>query len=266
MSRIASRYVAAMSDTRRWPTFLMVGTSPPMSANRMEIHNDMSHQLSDATSSAAAPRSAAPGPHIASVRRAAPAATARKQPKCVSRKALDSAVSMPNTSAACRPSSISASQSCWRSDSRTRRARWWVGSRRCSSKFLSAADAVRQPVTTGIPSHEQGSGHRPVHAPRSPAHATALARAGDARLLGAGQPVRPAVAITETTRLQTGFLAASARMAVVFVLCLHVASSMVREFNDKGVDLLLSLDLPRAGYFFGKLLGFAGLAVDHRRT
>ena len=80
-------------------------------------------------------------------------------------------------------------------------------------------------------------------------------------LLGLGSLFVQHVAITETTRLQTGFLAASARMGVVFVLCLHIASSMVREFNDKGVDLLLSLDLPRAGYFFGKLLGFAGLAL-----
>jgi len=80
-------------------------------------------------------------------------------------------------------------------------------------------------------------------------------------LLGLGSLFVQHVAITETSRLQTGFLAASARMGVIFVLCLHVASSMVREFNDKGVDLLLSLDLPRAGYFFGKLLGFAGLAL-----
>ena len=62
----------------------------------------------------------------------------------------------------------------------------------------------------------------------------------------------------------TGFLAASARMAAVFVLCLYVASSMAREFNDKGVELLLSLDLPRAGYYLGKLVGYAGLAVVGR--
>jgi Cu-processing system permease protein len=69
------------------------------------------------------------------------------------------------------------------------------------------------------------------------------------------------ISVTETTRMQTGFLAATARMAAVFVLSLHVAGSMVREFNDKGVDLLLSLALPRAGYYLGKLLGFAGIAV-----
>ena len=80
-------------------------------------------------------------------------------------------------------------------------------------------------------------------------------------LLGLGSLLVQQVAITETARMQTGFLAASARMAGVFILCLHVASSMVREFNDKGVDLLLSLDLPRAGYYLGKLLGFAALAL-----
>jgi ABC-type transport system involved in multi-copper enzyme maturation permease subunit len=69
------------------------------------------------------------------------------------------------------------------------------------------------------------------------------------------------VAVTESMRIQTGFLAASARMAAVFVLSLHVAGSMVREFNDKGVELLLSLALPRAGYYLGKFLGFAGIAA-----
>ena len=69
------------------------------------------------------------------------------------------------------------------------------------------------------------------------------------------------ISVTETVRTQTGFLAATARMAAVLVLSLHLAGSMVREFNDKGVDLLLSLALPRAGYYIGKFLGFAGIAI-----
>ncbi len=69
------------------------------------------------------------------------------------------------------------------------------------------------------------------------------------------------VAITETARIRLGFLAATARFATVFVLALHVTSSMVREFNDKGADLLLALDLPRAGYFLGKLAGYLGVAI-----
>jgi ABC-type transport system involved in multi-copper enzyme maturation permease subunit len=69
------------------------------------------------------------------------------------------------------------------------------------------------------------------------------------------------LAIAESARVQTGFLASGTRLAMVFVLCLYVASSMAREFNDKGVELLLSLDLPRAGYYLGKLAGYAGLAL-----
>ena len=69
------------------------------------------------------------------------------------------------------------------------------------------------------------------------------------------------IAITESQRLQLGFLAAGTRLGTVFVLCLYVAGSMVREFNDKGVDLLLSLDLPRSGYYLGKLIGYVGIAV-----
>jgi len=69
------------------------------------------------------------------------------------------------------------------------------------------------------------------------------------------------VAITETHRLQLGFLAAGTRLGTVFVLTLYIANSMAREFNDKGVDLLLSLDLPRAGYYLGKLAGYLGIAL-----
>ena len=69
------------------------------------------------------------------------------------------------------------------------------------------------------------------------------------------------IAITESARMQTGFLAASLRLTTVFVLSLHIAGSMVREFNDKGVELLLALDLPRAGYYLGRFAGFAAIAA-----
>ena len=36
------------------------------------------------------------------------------------------------------------------------------------------------------------------------------------------------ISVTETARMQTGFLAATARMAAVLVLSLHLAGSMVR--------------------------------------
>lgn len=69
------------------------------------------------------------------------------------------------------------------------------------------------------------------------------------------------VAITEAQQIQAAFLGAFLRWAAVFIVSLTVITSMVREFNDKGFELVLSLPLPRSGYFFGKLLGYAALAV-----
>jgi ABC-type transport system involved in multi-copper enzyme maturation permease subunit len=69
------------------------------------------------------------------------------------------------------------------------------------------------------------------------------------------------LAITESRQLQAALLAAFLRFAAVFLVATFVVTSMMREFNDKGADLLLALALPRAGYLLGKLLGFGALAL-----
>jgi hypothetical protein len=69
------------------------------------------------------------------------------------------------------------------------------------------------------------------------------------------------IAITESARIQTTFFAASARLAAVFLLSLYITAGMSREFNDKGLELLLSTDLPRSGYLLGKLGGYGALAI-----
>ena len=69
------------------------------------------------------------------------------------------------------------------------------------------------------------------------------------------------IAITESTRIQSSFFAAGARLAAVFMLVLYITSSMVREFNEKGLELLLALDLPRSSYLLGKLAGFIVVAA-----
>ena len=69
------------------------------------------------------------------------------------------------------------------------------------------------------------------------------------------------LAITESSRLQIAFSAAATRLAAVFMLSLHVLTSMVREFNDKGLELALSFDLPRSRYILGRLCGFALIAL-----
>jgi len=70
-----------------------------------------------------------------------------------------------------------------------------------------------------------------------------------------------AISVTEGARFQTGFYAAGVRLACVFVAGLYVLVSVTREFNDKGLDVLLALDLPRSHYVLGKLAGFLAIAA-----
>lgn len=69
-----------------------------------------------------------------------------------------------------------------------------------------------------------------------------------------------ALAITDAARLQTSFLAAGTRIVCVFVLTMFVLVSALREVHDKGLELVLSIDLPRSHYVLGKLGGFLALA------
>ncbi|MBP1204445.1 ABC-type transport system involved in multi-copper enzyme maturation permease subunit [Duganella sp. 1411] len=70
-----------------------------------------------------------------------------------------------------------------------------------------------------------------------------------------------ALALTESRQLQAALLGAVLRLAAVFLIATFVVTSMVREANDKGLELLMALPLPRAVYLLGKLAGFAALAV-----
>lgn len=69
------------------------------------------------------------------------------------------------------------------------------------------------------------------------------------------------LALTESARLQLSFLAPGARLCAVFLTCLHVVSSMLRESQDRVSDLLLSLDLPRGDYLVGKLAGYLAVSA-----
>ncbi len=69
------------------------------------------------------------------------------------------------------------------------------------------------------------------------------------------------IAIAESAAFQSSFLAAMLRFFAVFTIALFVITSMVREFDDKGLELVLSLPIPRYHYFLGKLLGFSVLAM-----
>lgn len=69
------------------------------------------------------------------------------------------------------------------------------------------------------------------------------------------------IAITEAREIRAGALAAGLRLAAVLLVALFVIGSTLREFDDKVVDLLLSLPLPRAVYLLGKLAGFVLFAA-----
>lgn len=65
------------------------------------------------------------------------------------------------------------------------------------------------------------------------------------------------VALTESLALQAAIVAALLRACAVFVIAAHVAGSVLREINDKGLELMLSLPLTRSAQYLGRLAGFA---------
>ncbi len=64
------------------------------------------------------------------------------------------------------------------------------------------------------------------------------------------------VALTESLSLQAALVAALLRACAVFLIAAHVATSTLREINDKTLELTLSLPLSRAAQYLGRLAGF----------
>ncbi len=69
------------------------------------------------------------------------------------------------------------------------------------------------------------------------------------------------LAITEASNIQAVLIGAGMRLFAVTTVALFVITSIVREFNDKGFELIASLPLPRSSYYFGKFLGFFLLSL-----
>lgn len=68
------------------------------------------------------------------------------------------------------------------------------------------------------------------------------------------------LALVEATRIRIAFFAAGARLAAVLLVTLHVLGSVAREFDDKGLELVLAADIPRWHYILGRLAGFVVVA------
>jgi ABC-type Na+ efflux pump permease subunit len=69
------------------------------------------------------------------------------------------------------------------------------------------------------------------------------------------------VALTESIALQAALSAALLRACAVFLVALHVAASTVRELDDKGLELMLTLPVSRVSHYTGRLAGYAALGV-----
>lgn len=69
------------------------------------------------------------------------------------------------------------------------------------------------------------------------------------------------LAITETSQTQAAVVASILRLAAVLLVILFVTTSVNRDFSDKSVELMLSLPVPRAGYYLGKFSGYALVAA-----
>lgn len=63
------------------------------------------------------------------------------------------------------------------------------------------------------------------------------------------------VALTESRALQVALLAAVLRTCAVFLIAAQVTSSTLREIDDKGLELMLSLPLSRSTHYLGRLAG-----------
>ena len=69
------------------------------------------------------------------------------------------------------------------------------------------------------------------------------------------------VALTEGRELRLAVVAAVLRACAVFLVAAQVAASVQREIDDKGLEQMLSLPLPRAAHYLGRLAGFAACGV-----
>jgi Cu-processing system permease protein len=69
------------------------------------------------------------------------------------------------------------------------------------------------------------------------------------------------LAVTESREIQAAITAYIIRVLAVIISCLFIVLSSLREFNEKTVDIIFALPVPRYVYYLGKLFGFSGLVI-----
>jgi len=68
-------------------------------------------------------------------------------------------------------------------------------------------------------------------------------------------------ALTETSQSQVVLMAGFLRITSVLVVIFFVISSVARDFQDKSIELLFAIAIPRYQVFIGKFIGFSLLAL-----
>lgn len=68
-------------------------------------------------------------------------------------------------------------------------------------------------------------------------------------------------ALTETLESQVALMSGFLRLSSVVVIIFFVISSIARDFQDKSIELLFAVSMPRYQVFLGKLFGFSLLAA-----
>ena len=68
--------------------------------------------------------------------------------------------------------------------------------------------------------------------------------------------------LTETRETQVALMAGFLRLSSVMVIIFFVVSSISRDFQDKSVELLFSISMPRYQVFLGKFFGFGLVALS----
>lgn len=69
------------------------------------------------------------------------------------------------------------------------------------------------------------------------------------------------LALTESRLLQVAVLAALLRISAVLMVASQVIASVRREIDERRLELLLALPLPRAAQYLGRLAGFIALGI-----
>lgn len=69
------------------------------------------------------------------------------------------------------------------------------------------------------------------------------------------------LAVTETIQIQNAMTGMVLRLFAVFIICIFVITSTIREFNDKGFELVISLPVDRYAYLAGKMAGFCLFSI-----